>query len=178
MNRRALPPLLGALLLAACPTVDGEPTPDGPAVDLGTGELDFEPLDDGDELAIVLGSQGGYHLYGSFRSHGVVAGDSRSLTEPTNPTMEFDVVHDGASIIAIPPFTQGIAEAPAEQAPWTHWMLGREARLVLAFGDDVTLDGESVDFSITVTDTDGTVVQDTVSVVLYPHALNGQNAPG
>jgi hypothetical protein len=168
--------LLAALLLAGCPTE--EPPPDGPAVDLGTGELDFEPLADGDRVAIVQGPQGGYHLYGSIRTVGVVAGDSRDLTDPTNPTMAFDVVHAGDSIIAVPPFTQGLDEAPPAQAPWTHWMLGREARLDLLFGEDATLDGETVDFSITVSDTDGTVVQDTVSVELYPHPLNGENAPG
>lgn len=165
------------LLLAGCPTADEVP-PEGPAIDLGTGELEFEPLADGDELAIVQGSQGGYHLYGSFRVKNVVTGNARDLLEPTNPTMTFDIVHAGESLIASPPFTQGLDDAPEDAAPWTHQTLGREARMTLEFGEDGTLDGEPVDFSIRLEDAEGVTVEDSVRLVLFPHPLNGDNAPG
>ena len=169
------------LLLTGCPTAggpgSGDPNdPDGtgePAVDIGTGEIEFVPLEDGDDLALVEGPQGGYHLFGALRCKGIVAGDPDSLAETTNPTMAFGIDHGLDSLIASAPFTQGLDEAPESEDPWTHWMLDREARLNIPLGDDVLLDGETVEFSITITDTDGTVVEDTVSVVLFPSPTNG-----
>ena len=55
---------------------------------------------------------------------------------------------------------------------------GREARTTLAFGEDTTLDGETVEFSIRLEDAEGVTVEDSVQLVLFPHPLNGDNAPG
>ncbi len=172
-----MPLILLLLSLVACPSTD-DSNPEGPAVDIGTGELEFEPLADGDELAIILGPQGGYHLEGSLRTMGILTGDPRNLLDETNPTMAFGIDHNGGSILLTGEFTQGIEAAPEDAAPWTHQMLGRQARLDLEFGEDDTLDGETVTFSITITDSEGTVVEDSVDVVLFPHPLNGENAPG
>lgn len=170
--------LLGLLLLAGCPPgatgPDGE-NPDGedPAVDIGTGEIEFVPLEDGDRLAIVEGAQGGYHLFGALRCKGLVAGDPDDLGDPDNPTMSFGIDHGSESIVALNQITQGLDEAPESEAPWTHWMLDREARMSIPLGDDVTLDGETVEFSIRITDVEGTVAEDTVSLVLFPSPTNG-----
>ncbi len=40
---------------------------DPPAVEAGTGVLTFAPLEDGDDLAMVHGPQGGWHLVGAVR---------------------------------------------------------------------------------------------------------------
>jgi len=60
-----------ALLLAALCGCDpggsadaGSPTL---AVELGTGERDFEPLAEGDVLPLSAGTQGGHHVWASFR---------------------------------------------------------------------------------------------------------------
>ena len=58
-----------------------------PEVLLGTGEYEFETLEDGDEIDIVYGPQGGYHLLGSIRIKGLEAGDYTDLSHVSNPTM-------------------------------------------------------------------------------------------
>lgn len=98
--------LMGALALAACDgdgEVDGPdgaaPTPDGAAVadadpqpgdadpigpdaaagwvELGTGTRDFEALEPGQEVPIIQGIQGGYHVWGGFRGGGFDDADVR-----------------------------------------------------------------------------------------------------
>lgn len=38
-------------------------TPDAPAFEIGTGEVCFEPLNDGDLLPVMAGPQGGFHVW-------------------------------------------------------------------------------------------------------------------
>lgn len=40
-------------------------------VELGTGEWEFVPLEDEAEVELVLGAQGGYHVWTSFRAEGL-----------------------------------------------------------------------------------------------------------
>ncbi len=79
MSARALPRALTALLLILAP-VGCEPEPDpsleGSGLDggtwpmeLGRGELDFEPLEEGDALPYVAGTQSGHHVFVAFRMH-------------------------------------------------------------------------------------------------------------
>lgn len=51
----------------------------GPRIELGTGTARFEPLVDGQTLAMVRGAQGGWHLWVSIRSYGLDA-DAGRLT--------------------------------------------------------------------------------------------------
>ena len=73
MTRRLL---LLAVACAACGTVKGGGPPDsggaGPRIEVGTGTASFVALNDGDEVAIVKGPQGGYHIWGAIRSDGVL----------------------------------------------------------------------------------------------------------
>jgi hypothetical protein len=168
--------LLLAGLLIGCPSTDGSNS-DDPALDVGTGEIEFEPLSDGDTMTMHIGSQGGYHLEVSARARGIVAGDARNLLDETNPTIEFGIDHNGTSMVLTDPFTQGIDDAPEDAAPWTHELLGREARIDIEFGEDDAWDGETVTLSMTVTDTEGTSIQDSVDVVLEPSPFD-ENLPG
>lgn len=56
--------MLGGSLGCSDPGAEGPPS-----FEIGTGEDSFEALEDGDELAITAGAQGGYHLWlgGRFR---------------------------------------------------------------------------------------------------------------
>ncbi len=70
-----------ALLVAGCSTqVEPPPGPTGPLsqpcpsgrtcdfeMELGTGLVEFEPLDDGAEVVVVQGPQGGFHIWLSTR---------------------------------------------------------------------------------------------------------------
>ncbi|MAQ17336.1 MAG: hypothetical protein CMN30_21390 [Sandaracinus sp.] len=65
--RSLLLPVLVAALLGAC---GGEPAvPEGdPVVELGTGSWRFEALEDGQEVELVRGAQGGWHVWISLRT--------------------------------------------------------------------------------------------------------------
>ncbi len=63
-----------ALLAALATLIVGCTGPDlesDPAVELGTGEVAFESLQDGDALPLVSGLQGGRHIWGAVRVVGI-----------------------------------------------------------------------------------------------------------
>lgn len=161
------PPLLLPLLLllAACdPNL-------APGLEIGTGEIAFVPLTDGDTLQIIQGPQGGFHLLASLRVHGIAPGDRGDLTEPTNPTITFSVTDDaGDGHIAIGPITQGLDSAPLREWPFTHQMTGRFA--ILDITDDDELAGQTVDLSVQIAAQDDITLEDSVRVDLVPHPDN------
>ncbi len=62
----------------------------GPAwVEVGDGEDQHTGLDDGDDVPIVLGPQGGYMIALSLGAGGVLAGDPADPTDPRNPRVTF-----------------------------------------------------------------------------------------
>ncbi len=155
-----------ALLLASC-------EPAEPAVELGTGLYAFEPLVEGEPIEVVFGPQGGYHLEGSIRVQGLQAGDAESLSDPSNPTIRFEVLLDGESILLSGDYTQGLEVAPVEDRPWSHQMIGR--RVILDIEDDDPLVDEQVELSVEVADVDGTVVSDLRLLVVEKHPSNDTN---
>jgi len=159
--------VLTALSLGSLPACVADTEP---AVELGTGEIEFLPLEDGETLEIIQGPQGGFHLLGSIRTKGIEGGDRSNLESPDNPTIRFDVHHEEASLIMIGPITQGLDGAPIRELPFTHQMTGRFA--ILDIGSDDVLDGETVDFSVSVLDTHGVEVTDSVTLDLVPHPNN------
>ena len=98
-------PSLSALMLAAtaaappgCSSVpDSYPGP--PIVELGSTAGEFRPLSDGAAVAIVHGSQGGYHVWGAVRAQNVDPREVRihytlRLDDGTPPISERDDVGD------------------------------------------------------------------------------------
>lgn len=106
LARRGLPLMVwGALLgcesgadpapeadMAPAPMVDAEPEPAdaeapdpsdageaGGWIELGTGARSFEALDPGQQVPIIRGIQGGYHVWGAFRGGGFDDGEVRTL---------------------------------------------------------------------------------------------------
>ena len=61
-------PLLLSLLLA-CTSEVSEPAPLDAR--LGAGEWEWEALEDGGDIAVIQGPQGGFHILGSVRVSGV-----------------------------------------------------------------------------------------------------------
>lgn len=47
--------------------------PETAALEIGTGTWRFEPLEDGDEIPMVHGAQGGWHLWVAVRTNGMEA---------------------------------------------------------------------------------------------------------
>lgn len=57
-------------------TLDAPSTP-GASLAIGAGLTAYEPIEDGAELALVMGPQGGYHVDVTFRACGIVPMDAR-----------------------------------------------------------------------------------------------------
>lgn len=71
---------------AACGGGSGEP-PGEAVVELGTGEWEMVPLDDGQQVELVFGSQGGYHVWASIWAEGIQTEDV-TLEVETQPADE------------------------------------------------------------------------------------------
>jgi hypothetical protein len=107
-----------ALLLAlssgqAC-DCDSQPKADaGPEeIELGTGGLNFEPLEDDQPLLLVAGIQGGYHFVVNARIRGLLSGDPSVPDALGNPQTRFTIFdEDGRQIDNMPrPYRLGYRE--------------------------------------------------------------------
>lgn len=99
--RKAVAVLFLAGVLSACPDPGPEPEvidgsvvlEDGglePLVEVGTGNSRFEPLTDGQSLPIVLGPQGGQHLWTSVRA--------RAPVDPRQVLVRVSIIKDGTPL--------------------------------------------------------------------------------
>jgi hypothetical protein len=158
--------------LSACSSSsDDTGTEDPPlAVEIGTGEWEWEDLADGDEMAVIMGPQGGYHFLASVRVSGIDAGDPKDLGNPNNPTTSFSVWFEDQNLTASSVFVQGLDPVSVEQPPFRHEMIGRFA--ILSIFDDAELEGANVRFSVRVEDVNGTVLEDERVVKAYGHPNN------
>ena len=146
---------LGAEVLT-CDSVQGEPF-----IELGTGAAEFEALLDGDDLFMDQGTQGLFHVYGSIRVRGVLAGNQNDFSDPMNPLASFMIYHKGEVFGGYEPLPRPLSTLSAS-----------ESELV---GDIVLLDiisfveaqGISVTFSVDLWDACGVELSDTREVRLH-----------
>lgn len=171
-------------LLAGCGPIGGPGGSGGegePVVEVGTGEYEFEAITEGQELQVIQGPQGGFHVLGSLRCQGLVPGDRDDLGAADNPTVTFDVVIDGESFIlfedgeSTAEYTQGLDAYQGSDGDWTNEMTGRLVKLDIASDDEV--EAREATVSVVVADVEGDVGSDSIEVVLVPHPFN-ENAPG
>ena len=120
-------PVFLLLALAACEDPE-------PGIEVGTGEREFEPLEDGDDILIIQGPQGGFHVLGSFLVTGVEAGDTDNLFDPDNPTMHFTVREEGDRVDVSNPFIQGLDDGPGRGE---HQVTGRFVFLDIEADDEL-----------------------------------------
>jgi len=138
-----------------------------PRVEIGTGDVAFLPLVDGDDLFIVEGPQGGFHLVGSLRAWNLHPGNPDDLSSPGNPTMVFEAfVGDVQVDSGVSRYTQGLRAGEDDASE----MVGR--RIILDITDDAELDGAMLRVEVTATDKDGQIASDQRSVVGVPHPNN------
>ncbi len=83
MRRAAVLSLLFSWVGACAGDTVGE---GGTSLELGTGSWRFEPLEDGQELELVRGAQGGWHVWLSIRTRGLA--DRSVLTLSMQPADE------------------------------------------------------------------------------------------
>lgn len=82
-------------------------------IELGTGSLAFEALEDEQELTLVAGTQGGYHFVVNARIRDLLPGNPQMPNELGNPLTRFLLFReDGTQIDALfPPYRLGYREA-------------------------------------------------------------------
>jgi hypothetical protein len=85
------------LLLALFACDDCSKVGDG-WLEVGTGGVEFEPLEAGDLIAPTFGSQGGQHIWGSLRVAGILQGDALFF-DAQNPEIDFQIFR-GADLVA------------------------------------------------------------------------------
>lgn len=167
------------LALAGCsggkdtgPTDDTGTVPKlDPALELGTGDIEFVPIADGDTVFVVFGPQGGYHINSSLRVQGIDNGEPTDVDDPDNPVTSFAATLDGVSLNLsgdATDYKQGIDPVPGE--PGVYEMIGR--RLLLNITDDAQLDGKTIEMTVHVEDKDGVALDDTRTVVCVPDPFN------
>lgn len=83
-TRSTLPVLLALGLAVGC--ADAPPDEEA-ALELGTGSWRFEPLEDGQEVELVRGAQGGWHVWMSLRVRGM-AGEPPPIRLTMQPADE------------------------------------------------------------------------------------------
>ena len=167
-------PLLLTLLLGCGP---GSSEPDGtakphvqPDIVMGTGEWDWEPIEDGQEIDVIQGPQGGFHLLGCVRVAGITAGNADDLSAADNPTTTFWVIHEGVDLSPASVFVQGLDPSPADVSPFSHQMVGRFVIMNIEADDE--LDGVDIVFGVSVEDVDGVRVETEMNLTAVPHPLN------
>jgi hypothetical protein len=144
--------------------------PPEPAVDLGTGEVAFQPLVEGGEILVVHGPQGGYHLLGSVRTVGLVAGDPDALSSPDNPTVTFRAWLGDVDLTRTGPYVQGLDPRADDPDGYTHEMVGRLC--ILDIADDDDLAGQTVRFEVEVAAADGVTRADARELVVQKDPRN------
>jgi len=151
----------------AGPMMDAGPIT--PMIEIGTGELEFETITEGQDLFFILGPQGGFHFLASVYVQGIEGGNPDDRSDPRNPVTEFRVFRDSGERVDLMAsrYEQGLD--PVMGRPG-HEMVGR--LLILGIGDVADLDGDSVRVSVTVSDVDGVMLTDERTVRAVSHPRN------
>ncbi|MBX2798981.1 MAG: hypothetical protein KTR31_15000 [Myxococcales bacterium] len=144
-----------------------------PALRLGTGTDDFVEVGDGDDIVIIFGPQGGYHLDGSLQVQGIEPGNADDLSSPDNPLTTFSVTRPGGEVISglkgdeVVDYRQGI---DTSGEPGVFEMIGR--RIFLDIVSDTAIAGETLTVTVSVEDVNGVALEDSHELVAVPHPLN------
>jgi hypothetical protein len=146
--------LVSSLLLVGACTKE----PLGPSLEIGTGDQEFEALNDGDDAVVIQGPQGGFHLLGALRATGVEPGDTANVFDENNPTMHFTVREDGERVDVSNAFIQGLDDA----GRGVYEVIGRFVFLDIQADEELV--GSVVTLRVELTDINGVVLSDEVEL--------------
>jgi hypothetical protein len=162
--------LIGPLAwaLAGCPPgAGGAPDADvdwgdavpGGAAELGTGTVDFEPLDPFEELDLVQGPQGGFHFIVHARIRDMIPGDADDPDPSENPWTRFSAFRaDGVQIDSRFPAVRVGYDDDGDPDGWFTLRSGR--LLVIDNAEVPAIYGTQVRIVLAVRDVDGKVATD------------------
>lgn len=166
--------LVAAATVGGCETSDFEDaSTDAPRVDprveIGSGELEFEPLTEDQDLEFIRGPQGGLHFLGSIRAWGIEAGDFRNLEDPSNPTTEFQVWLGSDRVDAeASTYIQGLRPSMTEDGAYE--MIGR--LIILEAERDEELHEMTVELRVVFASADEEPLVDARTIRAISHPLN------
>lgn len=126
------------------------------AVDLGTGDDSFEPLEDGDPVNVINGPQGGQHVVGSVHTFNMT---SVATVQLTIQRAEDD------SYVSDQTYRLQFLEEDAEQCEWTYLGLFAYLGFVSLAEDDADFLWKDAIMRIEVTDDNGRTATDEIVVV-------------
>jgi hypothetical protein len=127
-------------------------------VDLGTGQLAFEPLPDGAPLGIYFGPQGGYHVFISVKATGIDGG--ANALDPNNPVIDLTLTSGGTVVAQLldQPRQLVVADDGVVQ------LIGQ--LLVFSVADPPSLGGDEATLDWSLTDRCDRVFEGSVEVLL------------
>lgn len=132
------------------PRPDGS-TPSGAFVEIGTGARRYEPLEAGEQIPIIAGPQGGFHVWGGFRGDGFDDSDVRIVFELALGGETY--ARADYTEFSLPPGARGGYDYAA-------------VAVVYDQNSDVqTTSGEMMTLRLTVESADGQVLTDTIEIV-------------
>ncbi len=170
MVRRSRRVLVALIMWGALGVGCGEDPQDlgPPAVEIGEGDVEFVSLVAAQDVFVIQGPQGGFHLLGSVRVRGLEPGDPDDLASPDNPTTDFRVLRGGIRIdkTEATSYVQGLKPSPGGG----YEMVGRLIILDILSDDEV--DGNEMVFEVEVTDRRGMSASDRRTIRTVPHPAN------
>jgi len=173
MTQHAIAPLLLAstLLFAGCPQDSNNPPADAceqaaleaPSANLGTGSTLFAALDDGDDVEVHQGAQGGFHVWGTVRVAGLYAGDRDHPSDPSNPEVVFQVMTTDGTVVGD---TGSLLRPLKVRSDGQVELVGEIVPLFIGSIDEVAF--QQVTLAVSITNFCGTTVVDSRMVRLIP----------
>jgi len=130
-----------------------------PVVELGVGQDSFSSLDEGEQVEIVLGPQGGYHIWGALQTEGLHGGRPPQPGNDTRPFVDFEVEVEDTFLSV---YTQG--PRLLERRPGGRGLEG--ALVVLDIRSSLDLHEAEADMSVVVEDICGRQSTDERRVML------------
>ena len=144
MRSRVLAGLGAVALVAAC--AGGEPDLSvDPFVEIGTGEVRFETLTDGQEAPTVYGIQGGYHIWGSVRATGI---DWRRLE------LHFELTGEDGELVSNPTLLPAQLRDCSDQEGCDEGM-GEVVGITVFVDDPPAIWGDDITMSVHASDDEG-----------------------
>lgn len=138
--------VLALLLGAGCVATEG---PD-PTVELGTGELRFEPLAPMQEVELAHGAQGLWHVWMSLRAEGL---------DPTRAMLEIATVIDGTERTSRAPVTLKPETPDGDMLVLVGWPV--------VIADPEQASGKAIRIAVSLTDQEGANASDSRDILVH-----------
>lgn len=128
-------------------------TTGGGWIELGTGARRFAPLEAGQEVPVIQGIQGGFHVWGGFRGGGFADDDVR---------LRFFLELDGESIGRADYTEYDLPTEPRDESVYSY------AGVAVVYDDNDTVEptsGRTMTLRVELTASDGQVMRDAIELV-------------